>query len=202
MELNIFSLALKHSGHWRLPETTILAKKKWPFSSFGLSVLRQLAIFWRFVWPLKARIPMCTKCWPQQKSKPTRADERSHLAAAAFYSLEASSASSLSSLCSSNSRRRWGRWSPRGQRGLRWGTGRVQQSLTSLAGPSPLTACPSLPAPFHVGVVGAHPRRSSRPPHPPLSKLENWSQPAEHSSPPAGQTFHAALKASRTITGA
>ena len=40
-------------------------------------------------------------------------------------------------------------------------------------GPCPLTACPSLPAPpwLHVGVVGAHPGRSSSPPHPPLWRV-------------------------------
>ena len=40
-------------------------------------------------------------------------------------------------------------------------------------GPCPLTACPSLPAPpwLHVGVVGAHPGRSSSPPHPALWRV-------------------------------
>ena len=40
-------------------------------------------------------------------------------------------------------------------------------------GPCPLTACPSLPAPpwLQVGVVGAHPGRSSSPPHPTLWRV-------------------------------
>ena len=61
-------------------------------------------------------------------------------------------------------------------------------------GPCPLTACPSLPAPpwLHVGVVGAHPGRSSSPPHPALWRVQltgreqrrhkSHRQPAEHSS--------------------